>query len=460
MDTKNTVLKAIKELGHTVSAADIAAKTGLSLFDSRMALNRIAHDTHAVLEVSQRGDICYRFFPDLDSLYKIVGIKKLLLEIWKHVYSVAFFILRVSFGVLLIASIVTILVVFLVALIFIVCGIGAAEAADGDLGDFGGNLDFDFFDWDELPTFFAWSTFAGASTPTADNQEQYLGMEIDTPDKGFFNNCFSFLFGEGNPNKNLEEEQWHLIAEKIRRHHGVVTADQIAPYLLRNKLESRSMLSVMVRFDGTPEVTQNGNIVYCFPSLQVTASGIKGMQEIPKQIVEREWKFSRVPTERLHWVFFFAGANLCGAYALYNHLGWFQPLTPYTDIIYLLMVYAAFFMGFPIVREIINGVLNGFIDIRNRVRTQKVAGLASSEAAFKIQEAQAFATQWLNLRTQPVFYSTSQDILPQDTDGLAQQIDQLASSVTVPQVLSVPQPQAQALPQPQPQQSQDGSAYH
>lgn len=421
-----------------MSAADVAAATGLSLFDARTTLNKVALETRAVLEVSGRGEISYKFFPDLDSIYRIVGIKKLVLEILKHVGSVAFFLLRVSFGILLVASTVTIVIVFLVALIFILCGLGAAEAADGDL-DLGG-LDFDFFDWDELPTFFAWSTLAGARTPT-DYSADYLGGPIDAGDKGFFQNCFSFLFGDGNPNQKLEEQQWHYIAELIRRNNGVVTAEQLAPYLLHLKADSRSMLAVMVRFDGVPEVTPMGNLVYSFPSLQVTASGARQLMEFPEKLTEKEWKFSRVPTERLHWVFFFAGANLCGAYALNEHLAWFKPLLPYGDFIHLLLVYAAFFMGFPILREIFNNVRNAFIEVRNQHRSQSVKALSSGETRFKIQEARNFATQMQNLAAQQAFYTTSENILGQETDGLVQQfqqIEQQSSPNPAPNVSAYP----------------------
>jgi len=420
---KSLVLEAIKRLGHVVSAADVAAKTGLSLAESRISLNKIALDTKAVLEVSPAGDISYRFFPDLEAIYRMVGIKRIAFHIWKYVYTIGFFILRVSFGVLLIASFITIVIVFLVALVFILCGIGAAEAADGDLGDFNADLDFDFFDWDELGAFFAWSTLAGAKTQTT--PEDYYGVALDGGDKGFFQNCFSFLFGDGNPNSHLDESQWHLIAECIRRNQGVVTAEQLAPYMINNHTDSRAMLSVMVRFEGTPEVTSTGHIVYSFPSLQVTSSGLQRLVELPKQIEEKEWKFTTVPTERLHWVFFFAGANLCGAYALNAHLAWFQPLIPYAEPIHWMLSYAIFFMCFPIVRELCNSVLNAIVETRNKIRARSAAALANAENQFKLAEARQFATQLLNLAAQPVFYTTGQNILEQDTDGLAQQFIQI-----------------------------------
>ncbi|MBX9686154.1 MAG: hypothetical protein K2X27_05600 [Candidatus Obscuribacterales bacterium] len=427
MDNKNTVLAAIKQLGHKVSVADIAAKTGLSLFEARQSLNKIALDTRAVLEVSPGGELSYKFYPDLESVYRVVGLRKLLKDVFDICFDAGFYILKISFGILLMASIITIMIVFAVALVFILFGIGAADAADGDMDMDLGGLDFEFFDWDELGMFFAWSTLAGARTPT-DGQDEYMGVKIDSPDKGFFQNCFSFLFGEGNPNKPLKETQWQLIAEQIRRNNGVVTAEQLAPYLLNNKSDSQSMLAVMVRFDGSPEVTERGNIVYRFPSLQVTASGINSLMPLPDKLVEADWKFSRVPTERLHWVFFFAGANLCGAYALNQHLSWFQPLIPYANQIHLILCYAAFFMGFPILRELGNIVQNTLIEIRNKSRARSAEALKNAENLAKIREAQEHAVQLQKLYAQQAVYTTSEDILPQDTDGLAQQFDQIQQS--------------------------------
>jgi len=40
---------------------------------------------------------------------------------------------------------------------------------------------------------------------------------------------FSFLFGDGNPNANLEERRWQQIATVIRNNGGAVVAEQMLP---------------------------------------------------------------------------------------------------------------------------------------------------------------------------------------------------------------------------------------
>lgn len=439
---KNTVLQAIKKLGHKVSAADVAARTGLSLFESRIALNKIALETQAVLDVSQAGQITYKFFPGMEAIYGLSGAKKLLQLAGQALFQIAFFALRVSFGILLIASFITITFVFLVALIFILCGIQGADSADGGSGLAGG-LTFDFYDWWDFGSFFSLSPYCGVHANVSDDHyalaaptaEEFFNPKIDQ-DRGFFHNCFSFLFGDGNPNKELKEKQWQLIAEQIRRNHGVVTAEQLAPYMLGARTDSAALLDVMVRFDGIPEVTSSGNIVYCFPSLQVTASGLKSMIQLPSKLQENEWTFSNVRIDRLHWVFFFAGANLCGAFALYQHLSWFQPLVPYASQIYFLLAYAVFFMCFPICRQVSNIVLNSLVETRNNIRSRSVQALASEETQLKISEARQFAIRALNLKAQPVQYTTGQNLLEQDSDGLSRQFAQSEQAPGHPPQLS------------------------
>lgn len=107
---------------------------------------------------------------------------------------------------------------------------------------------------------------------------------------------FSFLFGDGNPNANLEERRWQEIAAVIRNHRGAVVAEQIAPYLdnLGEKYQQEYedyMLPVLTRFNGQPEVSSEGQIVYYFPELQVRASK-NYRQSIPVYLEESLWRFS------------------------------------------------------------------------------------------------------------------------------------------------------------------------
>ncbi|KAL4573577.1 hypothetical protein LXL04_020387 [Taraxacum kok-saghyz] len=47
----------------------------------------------------------------------------------------------------------------------------------------------------------------------------------------FIESVFSFVFGDGDPNEGIEEERWKLIGQYITSNGGVVTAEELAPYL-------------------------------------------------------------------------------------------------------------------------------------------------------------------------------------------------------------------------------------
>lgn len=387
--------------------ADLAARSGLPLATARIELNKMALDTKGKLEVSKKGDILYTFSKDFEAVYEAKGTRLLLQKIWKQVCEIGFYMLRVSFGVLMIASFITISVVFACALCVILIGLG--EAGDGDLE---AELGFDFFEIGDLGMFFAWSTIFQARTPDSYQGDKYMGMDIDVPDRGFFYNCFSFLFGDGDPNAGKLDEQWMLLAEVIRRNNGVVIPEQIAPFTLNNKTDSNAMLPILVHFDGSPEVTETGNIAYIFPSLQVTAQR-PGIGEIPHCLKEENWKFSNLPAEKLHWVFFFAGANLCGAYALYHHLSWFEVLLPYSNIVCMIMLYAMFFMGLPIVRQCFNIGRNVMVDMRNQLRAKAAANLQTPAMQQKIGEVFQFAQKRVVMTQEQMVYTTERDALEQ-----------------------------------------------
>ena len=109
---------------------------------------------------------------------------------------------------------------------------------DSDSGG-GGGFSFDFLDYLLLSDFFYWNTY-----PTYSAYGTYGYNDYDRPyelydrsttrvpetNNNFMMNCFSFLFGDGQPNANLEERKWQLIAQVIKANNGVVTAEQLAPY--------------------------------------------------------------------------------------------------------------------------------------------------------------------------------------------------------------------------------------
>lgn len=109
----------------------------------------------------------------------------------------------------------------------------------------------------------------------------------DPAEMGFLESVFSYVFGDGDPNGDVEERRLALVAEMIRSHGGAVTAEQLAPFcddipmpnIADGKLgeektyvDESFVLPIVSQLDGVPQVTEDGDIVYTFPELMTSAS--------------------------------------------------------------------------------------------------------------------------------------------------------------------------------------------
>jgi len=190
---KKTVIKAINDLGRYVSAADVSVKTGLPLAISTQALNQIAEETVGHLKVSNAGDIAYSFPIGYQSAYISKGIKRSIEKFTKKLFEIGFFVLRVSFGILLILSLITIFLLFILLI---------TVTSRGDNKD--SYIDLDFFDWMFLRDLIYWQSYY------PDYRNDLPSANKKAKKDNFLYNCFSFLFGDGNPNENLEIGRAHV----------------------------------------------------------------------------------------------------------------------------------------------------------------------------------------------------------------------------------------------------------
>ncbi len=422
---KEKVLEAINALGRRVTAADVATKTGLPLTITTSQLNKIASETGGDLQVATTGDIAYCFKPGFQSAYLATGLKLVLCQIGSTLFKVGFYLLRISFGVMLVVSLITIVVLF-----FIVMTTLQRGSSDDD--DRGPSFHFGFFDYLILRDIFWWGTWSTMPDPYRYNEPAYRNK----PKSNFFLNCFSFLFGDGDPNAHLEDRRWRSIAEVIRQHNGVVTAEQLAPYTGINPRNENGMLPTLVRFDGRPEVTDSGNIVYVFPSLQVSTQGqidsshkrnapatfrfVGTAEETRPFLYEFPWKFSNTSADSLVPVGILAAVNFFGAWWLYFQLN--NPMTAglqsLAPLIYALVVYGTLFVALPIVRWLAQQFINARIQARNEKASQFAEILMSPppELQTKLKEAESFKQKEQLIEPDSVVYTTEKDALEQEFD--------------------------------------------
>ncbi len=395
---KKLVIKAIDDLGRHVTPADVATKTGLPILATTATLNQVAAETGGHLEVGKSGEVAYRFNLGFQNAYLTKGFMRILQMIGEKAFQIGYYLLRISFGIMLILSF-----LIVIGLIIVIVLRGGGDR-DRDRG--GGDFNFDFFDYIILRDLFWWGTDA-----TMYRRDRRAVRK----DNNFLLNCFSFLFGDGNPNYDIEERRWSTIAEMIRNNQGVVTSEQLAPFTGANPKNEDGVLPVLVRFNGKPEVSETGNIVYVFPSMQVSTKNDLRENTRPIYLKEKDWKFTEASSESLVPVYLLAGFNFFGSMWLWNTVAHSVELLPLLPLINLLVIYGSFFVAVPFIRWMVQLWLNQRIDARNKDRqsyAQQVAS-PSGELQAKLLEAKQFTVESQRLSTKDVVYTTEKELLDQ-----------------------------------------------
>lgn len=250
------IMQAVERLGYRVTVGDVAAQAGMNINLAQQGLLALASEAGGHLQVAESGEVVYQFPQDFRDILRNKYFRLQLQEWWDKVWGILFYIIRISFGIALIASIA------LIALAIIAILIGLSTARNDDEGgDWGGGEVFMPSFW--FPSDFFWIFYPDPYSHHPDRQQ----LENSEPaELNFLESVFSFLFGDGNPNSKLEDRRWQVIGNVIRNQQGAVTAEQIAPYL--DELGTgyaldyeEYMLPVLTRFNGRPEVRDRKSVV-------------------------------------------------------------------------------------------------------------------------------------------------------------------------------------------------------
>lgn len=455
-DVDSRVVSAVsKSRGRRVTAADVAAGAGISMDDAQRELVALASITNGAMDVSEGGDLAWRFPKDVKAALLSgsarARLQSLVDTAWPLIYSG----IRTGFGVLLLVSIVVTFVS-----IFALIAAASSSSSGGDRDDRrrgGGGMiflspgrvfgpsPFDAFYYNPYGSYYGRRAAVGAPTrPPGGAQEG------DANGMSFLQAVFSFVFGDGDPNIDLENRRWRRVAAAIRASDGAVSAVQLAPLLdlpatvegdnpalSASAVDEQYMLPVLNRFGGHPEVTDEGDIVYIFPDLTTTAS-TGGRTELAgtastgssAYLQEKEYVFSEAtPFQRLAAALL-GGVNVVGALALGSLLSSVRTaaLTPdgvalvgtISTLFPALAAYAGIYAIVPAVRVWWNRLRNRGIRERNDRRLRAARRLAGDrESRRRVEGAAAYRRAKVIVGDADVVYSTDRDAAEQVDPAVA-----------------------------------------
>ncbi|MEM9150060.1 MAG: hypothetical protein AAGB19_06355 [Cyanobacteria bacterium P01_F01_bin.3] len=423
VELNKDVMQAVEALKYRVTVGDVAARAGIKVEEAQQGLLALASETQGHMQVSDSGEIAYEFSRNFRSIlrnkYWQLRFEAMLLKIWQ----VVFYIVRISFGIMLMLS------MLIIAIAIFALFIAMSSQSGGDRDDRrGGGINFGF---SPFHIFYLFDFNYGRGRRRYPNQyssRRYQGRSsVREGEKlQFLEAIFSFLFGDGDPNANLEERRWQTIGRVITNNGGAITAEQVAPYLDDlgegwDKEYEDYMLPVLTRFNGQPEVSPTGEMVYYFPELQVSAME-RRKSPVSAYLKEAKRKFTAATSDQVMLAIGLGSANIIGAVVLQNMLqsalsqGLQIPVAALfaQSILGLLMFYGIAFLAIPLVRYYWVQWRNSKIEQRNDERAARATALNRLGSAFqqKLAFAQQFASQKV-LKESDAVYSTERDLSEQ-----------------------------------------------
>ncbi|MGA1621245.1 MAG: hypothetical protein ACO36E_00790 [Synechocystis sp.] len=405
-------MSAVEQLDYVVTVGDVASRAGLEINQTQQGLLTLASEAGGHLQVSDTGEMVFEFPRQFRSILRN-KFWRLRLQSWaKTLWQGIFYLIRISFGILLVLSI----VLMLVAIAAIVIAVNSKSDSDSDGGfNFGGDRrgggGFFFF-----PTDIFWLFSPDPYRP----QQRHSKPK----EKGlnFLEAIFSFLFGDGDPNADLEEKRWRTIGTLIRNNGGAIAAEQVAPYLDNvtplNQETEDYIMPVLARFNGYPQVSDQGDIIYTFPDLQVSAQR-RAPKSVANFLREKPWKFSQASSGQIIAAIALGGVNLVLALTLGSLLTTYDVdlgLIQFVQGVYgLLVAYAVGFLGIPLGRYFWLQRRNQKLEHRNEKRQDRAKLLQPPSPAVKAKLD--FAQEWTAskvISAEDITYRTDQDLHEQE----------------------------------------------
>lgn len=422
MAPNSAILRAVEALDYRVTVGDVASQAGLDIKIAERDLLALASEANGHLQVSESGEIAYLFPHNFRSILRNKYWQLQFQEWWNKIWGALFYVIRISFGILLIASIVLISI----AIVAIMIAISISSQGDNDGGGHdhsGGGFSMPWL-WIGPD----WFWYLSPDYNRSSRSRRKRTRDGSDTQMNFLEAIFSFLFGDGNPNANLEERRWQTIAATIRNQGGAVIAEQVAPYLDQvnpgnqyGDQDEDYILPVLSRFNGRPEVSPEGQIIYYFPELQVTAAQ-RNPQSVSAYLRELPWRFSQASSGQIIGAIGLGGFNLVAALILGKLLGngaiaaQIGGLVAFVAGIYwLLLGYGIGFLVIPLIRYFWIQWRNQKVEARNQQRQARA--IALNEADNTIQQKLVFARQFAATTVvdeSDLAYTTESDLTTQE----------------------------------------------
>ncbi|MDR0302021.1 MAG: hypothetical protein LBI04_06900 [Treponema sp.] len=310
-DAYKKIINTLKRKKNGVTTADICAATALPLPAVRELLPKAADEYAGELQVTQSGEILYSFPNGFTSRYRgfNAGFKKAAKILSGAFKAVLVFLFKAWIVIMLIGYFALFLALALAGVVLSV----VVQSKSSDRGRRGARLTPGLFQ-------ILWRIWF-VQEITRPRYGRYPNVPVtQNKEKGrpMHKAVFSFVFGEGDPNKGFEDMENKAVISYIQANRGVISLAEYMAFSGKDSAQANeAILSFCSKYGGSPEVTEEGTLVFRFDDLLLRAN-TGGFSELSPP-VKRLKTFSFNKKSMNGWFIAINAVNLLfGSYFLYN----------------------------------------------------------------------------------------------------------------------------------------------
>jgi len=309
---KNKLVAALKKRRQESTVADLMSETGLPKYQVEDTIREVADEYQGHLRATESGEILYYFPSGMRSSRRgfAAGTRRLLGRLARAAGKV----LATLFKVWIVVMLVGYFVLFVALLVLSIVASVAASAASRGRSARGGGI-FSFYLAMRAFQLFAWIWLTSG---TGSYRQRGYGKR----GRRLHKSAFAYVFGEEGVNRGYEERERAHILRFIRGRRGVVTMDELKTMTGRDEEEAQMLVNrLLLEWEGEPQVTDQGSLVFFFPSLlKSRTEEIQRAEQVPLMMHEKRRiiPFNNNPRRTNRWLTFFNGFNiLFSSYFLY-----------------------------------------------------------------------------------------------------------------------------------------------
>ncbi len=252
---ERAVISALRGLEGRATLGDVVSATGLPDHEAEVTLRTLLETHRGHLEVSDSGDLLYRFDPGLSERDAEPFLSRFRRIAWS-----AF---KVGFKVWTAVMLVVYFVVFVVLLI-------ALLTANRDGRGSGGRRGFSLGDLFILHWLLGGRGWDRRGLYYGDRHARRLPKDARPP---FYKKVFAFIFGPEEP-RPTQLQKDRTVVQLIQARKGILTSSELIEHTglpIDDAVEEMGRLTGA--YGGDPRVSEAGEVVYAFPELMKSAHG-------------------------------------------------------------------------------------------------------------------------------------------------------------------------------------------